>query len=174
MVRGAGLVVVAFGLGAALAAPAAGPASTRLRAGVTSLQFSVDILADLGIELVDVAETRSPLRDGALGFAVDVPASSVALDADGGDYEGFAAADLRHAGRFALRLHGARVDLAAFRLTEAAAPYALVVRDAQGRRWFLVDKPHAVLAPDLLSLANADLLIAPELAALLRRPDLSG
>jgi len=171
---GAVAVVVALALGASLAAPAAAPANTRLRAGVTSLHFSVDILADLGIELVDVAETRTPLRDGALGFAVDVPPSSVALDAVGGDYEGFAAADLRHAGGFALRLNGAHVDLAGFQLTEAAAPYALALRDVQGRRWLLVDKPHALLAPDLLSLADADLLIAPELAALLGRPDLSG
>ena len=171
---GAVAFVVALALGASLAAPAAAPANTRLRAGVTSLHFSVDILADLGIELVDVAETRTPLRDGALGFAVDVPPSSVALDAVGGDYEGFAAADLRHAGGFALRLNGARVDLAGFQLTESAAPYALALRDVQGRRWLLVDKPHALLAADRLSLADADLLIAPELAGLLGRPDLSG
>jgi hypothetical protein len=171
---GAVAVGVALALGASLAAPAGAPANTQLRAGVTSLHFSVDILADLGIELVEVAETGAPLRDGALGFAVDVPPSSAALDAVGGDYEGFVAADLRHAGGFALRLNGARVDLAGFRLSEAAAPYALELRDAQGRRWLLVDKPHGLLAPDLLTLSNADVLLAPELAALLGRPDLSG
>ena len=72
-------------------------------------------------------------------------ASTVALDAVGGDYEGFAAADLRHAGGFALRWIGARIDLAGFRLTEAAPPHALELRDARGARWLLVDKPHALL-----------------------------
>jgi len=152
----------------------AAPPGSPLRAGNTSLLFSAEILADLGIEIVDVAETSSPVRDGALGFAVDATRSTLALDATGENFEGFAAADLRHAGGFALRLRGARVDLAGFRLAEAPVPNALELRDARGLRWLLVDKPHALLAPDRLSLASADLLIAPELAALLGRPDLSG
>jgi hypothetical protein len=125
------------------------------------------------VELVDVAQTGAPLRDGALGFALDVPPSSAVLSGSGEDFEGFATADLRHAGGFALRWKGERLDLAGFRLREAAAPHALELRDARGMRWLLIDKPHAVLARDRLSLADADVLLAPELAARLRRPDLS-
>src|SRR5262245_60920737 len=171
--RSAVETVAALALGASLALPAAA-ADARLRAGATSLRFSAEILADLGIELVEVAESSTPLRDGALGFAIDASRSTVGLDARGGDFEGFVSADLRHTGGFALRLDGARIDLAGFRLARAAAPYALELRDARGVRWLLVDKPHALLSPERLSLATADLLLAPELATLLGRPDLSG
>jgi hypothetical protein len=167
-------LVVALALGTLLAAPAAGRRSTPLRAGVTSLRFSAEILADLGIQLVDVEGTAAPLREGALAFALDVPSSSAALDAVGSDFEGFEAADLHHTGGLVLRIHGTDVDLAGFRLRESAASRSLALDDAQDRRWFLVDKLHARLAPDRLSLSDADLLIAPELAALLGRPDLSG
>jgi hypothetical protein len=171
---GGAVVVAALSVSASLAAHATAPAPSPLRGGVTSLRFNAEILADLGIELVDVAETSAPLRHGALGFALDIPGSTVALDGVGGDFEGFAATDLRHAGGFALRVDGVRVDLAGFRLTSTASRYTLELRDAQDRRWLFVDKPHAVLAPDGLSISNADLVIAPEFAALIGRPDLSG
>lgn len=160
-------------LALALAAPAAAVTHPSLRAGVTSLRFSADILRDLGIELVDVAASEAPLREGALGFALDAGHSQAAFDAVGSDFEGFASADLRHAGGFALRLNGVRIDFSGFQLRATAAPHALELRDAQDRRWFLVDRPHALLTPDLLSVSEADLLIAPELAALLGRADLA-
>ncbi len=170
----AGVVAAAaLALGNSLAAPTVGPAHPTLRAGVTSLRFSAEILADLGIELAQVTETSAPLREGALGFALDAAASRAVFPAAGGDFEAFDAADLRHAGGFALRLRGATVDLAGFRLAEAAAPYVLELRDARDRRWLLVDRPHAHLASAELSLSDADVLIAPELARLLGRPDLS-
>ena len=158
-----------------LLAPARAPAETSptLRAGVTSIRFSAEILADLGIELADVVSTEAPLRDGAQGFALDVPHSTVALDAAGNDFEGFAVTSLRHAGGFVLRAKGEQIDLSGFGLHETAPPYALELRDAKGRRWFLVDRPHALLTPDLLSISEADLVIAPELAAMLERPDLA-
>lgn len=157
-----------------LAAPAAlAETSPTLRAGVTSLRFSDEILGDLGIALDDVVSTEAPLRDGAQGFALDVPHSKVGLDAVGSDFEGFTVTDLRHTGGFALRTRDERIDLSAFGLHETAPPYALELRDARDRRWFLVDRPHAILTPDLLSISEADLVIAPELAALLGRPDLA-
>jgi hypothetical protein len=155
------------------AAPALAETSPTLRAGVTSLRFSEEILGDLGIALDDVVSTEAPLRDGAQGFALDVPHSKLALDAVGSDFEGFAVTDLRHLGGFALRAREERIDLSAFGLHETAPPFALELRDARGRRWFLVDRPHAVLTPDLLSISEADLVIAPELAAVLGRPDLA-
>jgi hypothetical protein len=164
---------LALWLALANAGPAQAKTSPALRAGVTSILFAPEILADLGIELVDVVATEAPLRDGAAGFALDVPASKVALDAVGSDFEGFAASELRHAGGFALRAKGERIDLSGFQLRETAPPYALELRDARGRRWFLVDKPHALLTPDLLSISVADLVIAPELASWLGRADLA-
>ena len=166
-------VLLVLVLGASRAAPTAAPGATRLLAGETSLRFDAEILADLGIELGEVVETSPALREGALGFALDAPASSLELDAAGDDFEGFVAADLRHAGGFALRANGQRIDFAGFRLGGTAPPRALELRDARGQRWFLVDRPHGLLSTDALSLANADLLIAPELAARLGRPDLA-
>src|SRR4030095_9852895 len=158
---GGAVVVAALSVSASLAAHATAPAPSPLRGGVTSLRFNAEILANLGIELVDVAETSAPLRHGALGFALDIPGSTVALDGVGGAVAGFAATDLRHAGGFALRVDGVRVDLAGFRLTSTASRYTLELRDAQGRRWLFVDKPHAVLAPDGLPISNAALGMAP-------------
>ena len=171
---GGAVITAALSLGASGAAHPAAFAPRPLHEGVTSLRFHAEILADLGIELVDVAETSAPLRDGAMGFALDLTPSTVALDAVGDDFEGFAAADLRHAGGFALQVGGARVELAGFRLTSTEPPYTLELRDAHGGRWLFVNKPHALLTPDRLSISNADLVIAPELAALIGRPDLSG
>src|SRR5262245_60281831 len=93
--RGVALAAAAL---LAAAGAAAVPPGAPPRAGGTSLLFSAEILADLGVELVDVAESSAPLRDGALGFAVDAARSTLAPDATGEDFEGFAAADLRHAG----------------------------------------------------------------------------
>jgi hypothetical protein len=174
LVTGAAAIALALALGNFLATQSAPPGHGALRAGTTSLSFVPEILADLGLDLVDVAETSPPLREGALGFALDVPPSTVRLDAAGSDFEGFLAADLRHAGGFALQTQGARLDFSTFQLHETAAPHALELRDAQGTRWFVIDKPQAVLTADWLAIDNADVLIAPELAGLLGRPDLAG
>jgi hypothetical protein len=170
----AGAVAAAFALGDSLAGESGPTGPMRVRSGTTSLRFEAEILRNLGIAVVDVAQTSAPLRDGALGFALAVPSSSASFDAAGADFEGFDSADLRHAGGFALRTSGGRLSLEGFRLHEANPPHALELRDAEGRRWLVVDKPHATLGPEDLSLANADLLLAPELAAWLDRPDLAG
>jgi hypothetical protein len=170
---GAAAIPVALALGNFLATKSTPSGHGALRAGTTSLSFAPEILADLGLDLVDVRESSPPLRQPALGFEVDVPPSTVTLDAAGNDFEGFVAADLRHAGGFALRTKGVRLDFSAFQLHETAAPHALELRDAQGTRWFWIDKPQAVLTADWLAIENADLLIAPELAELLGRPDLA-
>ena len=173
ILAGAAAIAVAFALGNSLAAQSAPAGHGTLRAGTTSLAFVPEILADLGIDLVDVTPSSPPLREAALGFAVDVPPSTVTLDAAGNDFEGFVAADLRHAGGFALRTKGVRLDFSTFSLHETAAPHSLELRDAQGTRWFVIDKPQAVLTADWLAIENADVLIAPELAQLLGRPDLA-
>src|SRR5688572_18172199 len=174
LVTAAAAIALALALGNFLSAETVTSSHGAPRAGTTSLAFAPEVLADLGIALVDVAETSEALRDEALGFALDVPRSSVTLDAEGNDFEGFLAADLRHAGGFALETHGTRLDFAGFSLHETAPPYSLELRDAQGARWFFIDKPQAVLTSDWLAIESAVVLIAPELAALLGRPDLAG
>jgi hypothetical protein len=152
-----------------------GGADRPLDAGSTSLLLSAEILADLGVAIADAETTGAPLREGALGFALDAAQSSVALaGTGGGDFEGFASADLRHRGGFSLQRSGARIDLVGFRLRETAPPHALELRDASGARWLLVDRPHAKIESGQLSLSYADVRLSPELASWLGRPDLSG
>ena len=171
-------LLVALAAGALFALGGPGPESRAgergTQAGVTSLGFGPEILADLGVEIGDVTGAGAGLRDGAIGFALDAAGSSIALAGGDTDFEGFAAADLRHAGGFALRHGAARIDLSGFRLVAAAPPHVLELRDAHGSRWFWVGRPHVRLAPDHLSLSYADLMLAPELAAWLGRPELDG
>src|SRR5262245_66167221 len=91
--RASRIALVAAALLVAAGSTAAPPGSPP-RAGSTSLLFSAEILADLGIEIVEAAETSSPLRDGALAFAVDATRSGLVLDARGDDFEGFSGGDL--------------------------------------------------------------------------------
>ena len=163
--------ITVLAIGSSLAeSPSAG---VPLSGGVTSLRLDPQILGDLGIEVVGVNGASAGLRDGALGFALDAARSAVAFRGAAGDFEGFASADLRHAGGFALAVGGARVDLTGFRLVAAAPPHVLEVRDAQDRRWLFVGRPHAKLSPERLAVSYADLSLAPELAELLARPDLA-
>jgi hypothetical protein len=172
-VLGAGVAALAvLAVGGSLADGAAG--ARRVHSGVTSLSFDPDVLADLGIELAEVAGAGEGLRDGALGFAVDASRSTAAFEGARNDFEGFAAADLRHTGGFALRHRGARVDLSGFALTETAPPHALALRDAGGKPWLFVDAPHALLSGNELALSYADLVLAPALAEWLGRADLAG
>ena len=162
-------------LGAALlgALPAAGQ---ELVGGETQLAFEATILADLGIRLEGVLSTAPSTRPGGLAFAVSVPESEVAFGAPGGDFEGFAAASIRHAGGFTLAIHGQRVALDGVRLALSGERSQLSVVDASGQAWLDVTRPHARLSEDggELGLANADLLVTPALAALLGRPELAG
>jgi hypothetical protein len=164
--------IAMLALGASLAdAPASGP---PIRAGVTSLRFASEVLADLGIEVAGATRAGVGLREGALGFDLDAGRSSLAWSGGAGDFEGFAAADLRHAGGFALSHGEQRIDLAGFHLAAAAPPHALELRDARGSRWLWVGRSHVRLTPDHLSLSYGDLSLAPELAAWLGRPELEG
>jgi hypothetical protein len=164
-------LLAALAFGASLAAPD----TAALRSGETALRFGPEVLADLGLALADVDAASSSLREGALAFPLDAERSRIALQGGDRNFEGFATGtELRHTGGFSLRRGAERIDLAGFVLVPAAAPYALELRDARGARWLFVDRPHALYEKDGLSVANADLLIAPELAALLGRPELAG
>ena len=149
--------------------------SADLGSGETSLRFDANILSDLGIRLVAVEQTATSRLSGGLGFRVEA-SSPVAFDAPGGDFEGFESIGLRHAGGFALAVSGRTLRFDGVPLTAADPPYELALRDATGALHLVTRSMHASLSPDGSSLyiANADLLIAPELAALLGRPDLTG
>jgi hypothetical protein len=150
-------------------------ASADLNSGETSIRFDLDILSDLGIGIVAVEQTAPPMRSGGLGFRVEA-SSEIAFEAPGGDFEGFENIELRHAGGFALVVSEQTLEFDGVRLTAAASPSDFALRDASGTVRLLARSMHARLSPDgsSLHIANADLLIAPEFAALLGRPDLAG
>ena len=149
--------------------------SAELSSGETSLRFDTDILSNLGIRLVAVEQTATSRHSGGLGFRVEA-SSQVAFDAPGGDFEGFESIGLRHVGGFALAVSGRTLRFDGVPLSAADPPYELALRDATGALRLVTRSMHASLSPDGSSLyiANADILIAPELAALLGRPDLTG
>jgi hypothetical protein len=150
-------------------------ASAELSSGETSIRFDLDILSDLGIGIVAVEQSALAIRSGGLGFRVE-NSSQIAFDAPGGDFEGFESLALHHAGGFAFTVSGQTLPFDGVPLTTAAPPYEFALRDATGARRLLTRSMHASLSPNgsSLHIANADLLIAPELAALLGRPDLAG
>ena len=116
--------------------------SADLRSGETSLQFDVDILSDLGIALVAVEQTATPLRSGGLGFRVEA-SSQVDFDAPGGDFEGFANIALHHAGGFALAVSGQTLRFDGVPLGAAAPSYELALRDATGAPLLYTRSMHA-------------------------------
>jgi hypothetical protein len=146
-----------------------------LSSGETSIRFDVDILTDLEIAIVAVEQTAPPMHSGGLTFRVDV-SSQIAFDAPGGDFEGFESIELRHTGGFALAISGQMLQFDGVPFSAAASPYNFALHDATGTPRLLVRSMHARLSPNgsSLHIANADLLIAPEFAALLGRPDLAG
>jgi len=153
----------------------AAPAAELEVEGESHLRFDADVLANLGLELAQPRPSAPALREGGLGFRV-AKGSSLAFEAPGGDFEGFDALALRHAGGFALRAGGRRFSLDGVRTRAAATPYELVFSDARGRELLFTRSMHALLDPaaGALRLRNADLLLGPELAAQLGRPELAG
>ena len=166
---------VAIALAVALPLEAAAGAATAVRAGETTVGFDAQVLADLGIQLAEVAQTAPASREGGIGFRVDPAASRLELDARGGDFEGFDAVDLHHAGGFALVIGGETLRFTSVRATPADPPWELALRDDAGTVQLVTGSMHAVLGRDgSLRLSNADIAIAPALAARLGREDLAG
>lgn len=151
----------------------AGPAWASVRSGVTSLRLDPAVLADLGIRLVETSGTAPPLRPGAAGFQV---VAGSRLEFDRADFEGFGAAELRHRGGFALAIEGETLRFPGLVLRAAEPPHQLELRDASGAVQLRAHAIHARVndAGRSLRLANADLVIAPSLAARLGRPELAG
>ncbi len=162
---------------AALAAAAslAQPAGADAPGGTTSLRLDPAVLASHGIALAGAAPSAPGLREGALGFRVR-PGSALATAGGPGDVEGFAAADLRHAGGVALEIDGARLRFPGVALARAEPPHDLALRDADGRVQLLATGMHARLDAGgrALRVRHADLVFAPALAARLGRPELAG
>jgi hypothetical protein len=163
------LVVPATGLAEPVPDAPAMPAAAD---GVTSIGFEQTVLDDLGIE-VEIESTSPPVISGQLGFAQQA-GSNLAFAAPGGDFEGFSHGVLRHHGGLTLHIGGVALDLRDFELRVAADPLELELFDAAGARWLLFQNPMALVANGLLRLNNVDVNIAPELAAVLGRPDLAG
>jgi hypothetical protein len=147
--------------------PGDATAQTLVASGSTRITLDARIAGDLGLAVPD-----APVVGDGVEFGVAAP-SDLELDAVGGDFEGFAAGSLSHASAFTLVARGVEIPLTDFRLAPGSSPLDLDLRDRDGRRWLVLDSIHARLARGLLELRNVDVLLAPELASLLGRPELS-
>ncbi len=164
-------ILLAFALFANLAAQE----PWHAREAVSSILFNDDALRDLNLRVTGLERTGVPFRQEYVGFAAG-PIAPTYFYAPNGDFEQLAAGAIEHQGGFILQ-HGDHViDLLRFQLRTAPDPFAFSLTDLQGRTWFHVQHVHSYLYPTLneLRLLNMDLVIAPQLAALLNRPDLIG
>ena len=126
--------------------------------------------------MVAIDESARPSRPGYLGFAIE-PDGGLDFLAPRGHFSRLDSGALRHVGGLALLHAGEAIELRGFVLRPASGDGAMMeLADADGTRWFTVHNPQPHLVPRErhLYLANVDLLLAPELAALLGRPDLVG
>ena len=146
------------------ATAASGPAA------VTSIAFERAVLEDLGIEVHAVPSAASEIDEG-MGFA---GTSALTFDAPGGDFEGFSGGTLTHTGELTLTIAGHDHSLSSFELRVAADPMELELFDANGQRWLLFQAPQPFVAGGELNVQNIDVNLAPELAAILGRPELAG
>ncbi len=147
----------------------------RALGGTTTIRFNPDILADLGIVIAGTEASGMPRKAGDLRFEAS-DTSDLVFDAPGGDLEALGRGELRHRGGFALALEDGPLSLLGFRLRVAPAPAVFDLLDAEGRRWFVLHHAHPLLRPERqeLLLLNMDLILAPELALRLGRPELTG
>ncbi len=150
----------------------AAPDAAASGLGVTSIGFEQSVLDDLGIGVAYQA-TAIPLQPGQMGFAV-AASSDLSFAAPGGDFEGFSGGVLRHRGELTLFIAGRAYALSDFELRVAADPLDLALFDSKGRRWFLLEASQPLAVNGDLHVRNIDVNMAPELAALLARPELSG
>jgi len=164
---------IALSGGLLCAAPAH---SQTFSSGETTLTFEASVLADLGIELIDVSSTAPASRPEGLGFTLSAGESQVGFVAPPGDFEGFSAADVWHSGGLTLVVGGQSIVFDGIHLGPGSDPLRLTLSDASGQAWIDVVRPHPHMAADgnLLEIEHADLLATAELAALLGRPDLTG
>jgi hypothetical protein len=139
-------------------------------AAVTSIAFEHAVLGDLGIG-VDAAPSAASQLDEGIAFS---GSSDLAFDAPGGDFEGFSGGTVAHNGALTLTVAGRAHSLDSFELRVAADPMELELFDAGGRRWLLFQDSQPLVADGELDLQNIDVNVAPELAAMLGRPELAG
>lgn len=142
--------------------------------GRTTILFNDDILENLGIELIGVATTAAPYRDGSLGFAIEAGGWLEYTGAEVNTAD-FSAGSLRHGGGFVLAFNDLELSIDGFELRVAEAPYAFDLLDTQGKRWFRLGSMQYELSPDAseLRLINTDMLLSPEFASILGRNDLA-
>jgi hypothetical protein len=140
--------------------------------GVTSIDFEATVLQDLGIR-ISYEATIDPLLAGQAGFET-APSTDLSFDAPGGDFEGFSHGVLRHRGGLTVQFSGSTFILSNFELRVAENPLDLEFFDESGRRWFLFENAQPEIMDGYLHLRNMDVNIAPELAAVLGRPNLAG
>lgn len=142
---------------------------------VTSIQLNQRILEDLNIRVVQELRSGRPFRHDYLAFAAAM-GSDLYFQAPNGDFETFSGGSLFHSGGLVLGLEKGMISLINFELRAATAPTAFEIFDAYGRRWFQLTHAHPYLNPHdaELRVLNMDMILAPEFARLLGRPELTG
>jgi hypothetical protein len=143
---------------------------------ITTVELNRHILADLGIEQVDVRPSAAPGSFPGFAFRTRPP-SMLHFRAPGGDFERFDSGALHHEGGFGLLLPGESVphSLDGFVLEAAPWPDDFHWLDAAGNRFFVLRHMQFTtsLASQELRLLNVSMHLAPELARRIGRPDLA-
>jgi len=177
------LAALLFTAGAAVAEPA--PEEGRALTAhdlVTTLTFNEPLLADLGIEVRNLAPTAvSPAQHPLSVVPADAPAFaagapwSLRFEIVDGRFDGFFAGSVRHRGGFELLWDGGAVSLAGFELRPGPEPRTLDLVTSDGLVVLNGSHLHYELdaAGQLLRIFNVDLRISPELAERMERPRLA-
>ncbi len=154
--------------------PLADDSATAAAVGRTSILFDTALLRGLGVEVIGAIPRAEPARAGALAFAIQAGARLSYAGAYPNN-AGFSSGSLTHSGGLTLAFDDLQLSLQGFELRAAEEPYIFDLYDSEGQRWFRLGSAHTGSSADgsELRLLNCDMLLSPEFAAALGRPDLA-
>jgi hypothetical protein len=177
------ILLIAFAMfafpGAALSASSAGtdarlaaPRTWELHGGVLDLRLNHDLLRQLGVQ-VELRVTEDRFGRAHFPLRADV----LRLEARHAALASFGEGALTTRSGFVLHAGGRAVEVPWFELVaDPSSPRSLRLRDAQGRVWWIADRPmHQLdLAAGRLWIPTSDVRIGPALAAFLGDADAIG
>ncbi len=167
-------------IGCAVLLPFAAGASQqwKVSSGDTTMTLYTSMLRDLGLEVVNLRQTGTPMPDAEspVGFAV-APSSDLEFQVQGGALKEFLKGSLRHQGGFDLRWEGRNYSFQNFeiRFRDVRDPHTLYVQVGKDAVAYL---EYAQVRFDrsrsLFELGGMDVRLAPEFARRMGRPELGG
>lgn len=142
--------------------------------GSTSFQFDANLLGELRISISGPARKATSGMPGEVEFTIQ-RGEGLELWAPLSVYDGFAAGEMRHAGRLAIEWPGGSLESDGFTLRPDSAQ-SLELIDDQGNPLFRLTYIHTMLDRDEqgLTLWNMDVGLTPWLAGRMGYPDLAG